>query len=272
MHRPQTHNFMRPSLERKVNLSVLLADARLIESDAERRIEPSTRPDSLPPAVPLVEGFPCLLRYNLLAQTMNDTRFGRLTVICRDTGSKCARNSYYICRCDCGGGASVRADKLREGSAKDCGGCVKLVPRKKPKPKKIVAWHGHTKDRKPSPEYRTWRGIKDRCLNRKNKDYPKYGAAGISVCPEWVGSFPRFLSDMGPKPTPIHSLDRIDGKRGYEPGNCRWATPKEQTLNTSRVKSVTINGIEYPSMLAASIELRVPYHKIYNAIKRTKTA
>lgn len=62
------------------------------------------------------------------------------------------------------------------------------------------------------------------------------------MCPEWRESFPQFLSDMGYKPTPKHSLDRIDSNGNYEPSNCRWSTPMEQAANTSRNRSILING------------------------------
>ena len=83
-----------------------------------------------------------------------------------------------------------------------------------------------------TPEYRTWAGMKNRCLNPNNPRYKSYGGRGISVCSEWIESFSAFLSHVGLKPSPLHSIDRINNDGNYEPGNVRWATAKEQARNT----------------------------------------
>lgn len=81
------------------------------------------------------------------------------------------------------------------------------------------------------PEHQTWRDIKKRCSNKKRADYKYYGGRGIKVCERWRDSFRAFLEDMGRRPGPSYSIDRIDNMRDYEPGNCRWATMKEQCSN-----------------------------------------
>lgn len=80
-------------------------------------------------------------------------------------------------------------------------------------------------------EYRAWAGMKTRCLNPEFKDWNLYGGRGITVCPKWSSSFVEFFRDMGPRPSPLHSLDRKDSDGNYEPGNCRWATAIEQRHN-----------------------------------------
>jgi len=87
-----------------------------------------------------------------------------------------------------------------------------------------------------SAEYHSWSGMKQRCKDKNKDGYKYYGGRGITVCGRWRDSFVNFLADMGRKPSPKHSIDRIDGDGNYEPGNCRWATPKEQFLNRKKRK------------------------------------
>lgn len=90
------------------------------------------------------------------------------------------------------------------------------------------------------PEYKAWDAMKQRCFNQKCKAYKNYGGRGISVCDNWL-AFDNFIADMGYKPSPKHSLDRIDNHKGYEPENCKWATRHEQ--NSNRRNNIVINGI-----------------------------
>ncbi len=84
------------------------------------------------------------------------------------------------------------------------------------------------------PLYRTWVCIKTRCYNKNNKGYRYYGGRGVIMCDAWrdkITGFPTFVKDMGEKPSPEHTVDRIDNDGNYEPGNCRWATKSEQSYN-----------------------------------------
>jgi hypothetical protein len=83
--------------------------------------------------------------------------------------------------------------------------------------------------------------MRTRCLNPRAANYFRYGGRGITICERW-DNFENFLSDMGRKPSPIHSLDRIDGSGHYSPDNCRWATPKEQSRNIRTNHRLTFNG------------------------------
>jgi hypothetical protein len=89
--------------------------------------------------------------------------------------------------------------------------------------------HGHALGGH-SPTYRTWLSMRSRCNKPTYKSYPEYGGKGIKVCDRWNESFEAFLADNGERPEG-KTLDRVDNTKGYEPGNCRWATPKEQANN-----------------------------------------
>lgn len=93
-----------------------------------------------------------------------------------------------------------------------------------------------------TPEYEAWRGMKRRCYKPSCSKYEQYGGRGISVCERWRHSFDAFIADMGPKPSPDMSLDRINVDGDYEPSNCRWADPNTQMRNRTDSILVEWNG------------------------------
>lgn len=108
--------------------------------------------------------------------------------------------------------------------------------------------HGHAggnnkRKNPPSKTYRTWQAMKDRCLNPKASNYARYGGRGIAICERWL-SFKNFLADMGEKPTAKHTIERNDNAGDYVPGNCRWATKKEQANNRDRNPLYKLTMIE----------------------------
>jgi hypothetical protein len=145
--------------------------------------------------------------------------FGRLTAI-RYLG-----NRSWLCRCTCGVEKSVKTCNLTDGRVVSCG-CHLLERIRQTKTK-----HGQSKRGTHHAEYAAWLSMKRRCLLPTVKEYSRYGGRGIRVCSAWLESFVTFLSDMGPRPSPQHSLDRVNNDGNYEPSNCRWATRSEQGRN-----------------------------------------
>lgn len=105
-------------------------------------------------------------------------------------------------------------------------------------------WHRQTtRGVNPSPEYSAWNNMNRRCHSPLNAAFKDYGGRGITVCSRWRHSFLNFLSDMGPRPSQNHSIDRIDNDKGYGPGNCKWSTLIEQNNNRRACRFITHNGV-----------------------------
>lgn len=111
-------------------------------------------------------------------------------------------------------------------------------------PRSGVVKHGDTKGGGFTKEYTAWFSMKDRCYNKNSNNYHRYGARGVRVCNRWRNKYENFLKDMGRKPTPNHSLGRINNKKGYSPGNCRWETRQQQQNNIRTNRFVEYNGVE----------------------------
>ena len=114
--------------------------------------------------------------------------------------------------------------------------------------------------RMTTPEYRAWQHMKDRCYNTKGKNYPYYGARGITVCKAWKDSYAQFLSDMGQRPGDEYTLERKNGARGYMPSNCCWATRQQQARNRAYA---SVRQWELAEKLSVSMATTTHYLWVY---------
>ena len=169
-------------------------------------------------------------------------RFGRLVAL-RYSGLR-NQKRLWLCRCDCGNQKEVRVEKLRSGATKSCG-CLQVEASHRPKRVK----HGKYQ----TAEYQTWISMRKRCRYNGNASYKRYGGRGIGVCDRWLNSFENFYADMGDKPSPEYSLDRVDNDRDYSPENCKWSTPVEQGRNRANTRFATYLGVTRPVMEWADI-------------------
>lgn len=165
----------------------------------------------------------------------------------------------WRCRCDCGAELLVTGTNLASGNTRSCG-CLSREwaahmgsnPEFIRKRSVSTATHGQKRRSGAGPEYKTWLGMKSRCYRPSDKDYPNWGGRGIRVCDRWKSDFEAFFSDMGPKPTPSHTIDRLRPNENYEPGNCRWATLVQQaTENRRGLVPVVVNGMEFSTTAEA---------------------
>lgn len=151
--------------------------------------------------------------------------FERLTVIeIAETRGK-RKNIYWKCVCSCGNIFIASGSSMSRGSTKSCG-CIRSDAHKT---------HGMT----GTPEFLAWYGMKSRCYNENTTDYNIYGGRGIEVCKEWRDDFSAFFSHVGKRPSPNHSIDRINTDGNYEPGNVRWETATIQSRNQRIPKNNT---------------------------------
>lgn len=157
-------------------------------------------------------------------------KVGRLTLVKFLEPSEASRGlSSFLVQCECGSEPKEVVCCSIGKSTNSCG-CLKQEISET-----IHIKHGHLVGRrKQSPEYMAWAEIKKRCYNPNKKDYEIYGGRGIQVCDRWLNSFSDFLEDMGERPSPKHSIDRIDSNGNYEPENCRWADQSVQGFNQKK--------------------------------------
>lgn len=155
--------------------------------------------------------------------------------------------------CDCGAEVRRLVYSVFHGNTGSCG-CLK---------RDMMVERNSTHRLSRTPEYGVWTGMIQRCHNPKRRSFKTYGAKGIVVCPRWRDSFSDFMSDMGPRPSAKHSIERDKNEGPYSPENCRWATDHEQAGNKSNNVNFEFQG-KVQHLRAWSREVGVAYHTLYD--------
>ena len=166
-------------------------------------------------------------------------KFNRLTVV-KEVGRDDRQQVLWLCKCDCGKETNVTTYRLNKGKTKSCG-CLMIETSRKQFTElgKKSKTHGLSKTR----IYKTYRGMKDRCLNPNDMHYPDYGGRGITICDEWKNDFMSFYNwAMDNGYTDKLTIDRIDVNGNYEPSNCRWVDTKTQNRNKRNTRKIKYNG------------------------------
>ena len=163
---------------------------------------------------------------------LSGMQFGRITVL--NVAYIKKGHKYYNCVCECGNAKVISGSHLASGASKSCGCMVGIRNIER------FTTHGQSKSRL----YRIWRGIKNRCLNPNDTNYPYYGGRGITISDEWLNNFEAFQAwSQNNGYDESLTIDRIDVNGNYEPNNCRWVNRKVQARNKRDNHLVTINGI-----------------------------
>lgn len=188
--------------------------------------------------------------------------FGRLTAIrfieSKLIGSKLHR--IWECRCACGALVAIKISYLTSGDTQSCG-CLSAEISKRGRRRR----HSGS----GTPEFNVWVGMKQRCGNPSNPAYKDYGGRGISVCRDWL-EFENFLRDMGPRPSPNHSIERINNDKGYSADNCKWEVRVAQANNRRSSRQITFQG-QTKTLAQWSAALGIPRSTIWNRLKAGAT-
>ena len=183
-------------------------------------------------------------------------RFNRLIALRLDRYDPKSHQSYWIFQCDCGNKKVLSLGGVAGETTKSCG-CYNA---------EVSGARKRTHGKSRTKVYGAWCKMKERCYKPNTLEFEHYGERGIIICDRWLESFENFLADMGEPPTPKHSIDRIDNDGNYEPGNCKWSTSTQQTLNYRRNLLITYRGQTKPLKMWTD-ELNLDYSKILQRIR-----
>lgn len=186
--------------------------------------------------------------------------FGKLTVL-EQAGRDKLKKVLWRCRCECGNETVVVSGSLVTGNTTSCGCALK----------EAITKHGGT----GKGSYNTWRAMIRRCTVETDKDYPRYGGRGVSVCPEWL-VYENFVADMG-EPNGDETLDRVDVYGNYTKENCRWAGVKTQNRNVrvranSKTGYVGVSIVGKKFMAKVTVGKKAYYSKLFPTVEEAAAA
>jgi hypothetical protein len=192
-------------------------------------------------------------------QDLTGLCFGRLTVLrCLEKARKLAdgrkTHTRWFAQCECGNLVTPRSDALLSGVSQSCG-CLHA---------EITSGRQTSHGMSDSPEYKAWAAMLQRCTNSNAPSYLHYGGRGIAVDPLW-SSFENFYADMGPRPSPFHTLERLNNNLGYTRNNCSWELHQTQMNNTRQNKMLLFNGT-VKTLMQWCRELNLPYSTIQSRL------
>ncbi len=188
----------------------------------------------------------------VVASTAPTVRYGRLLLLERKAGVAADGHILSKWLCDCGASPLISHSRVKSGVTVSCG-CYA---------REQSSLRATTHGGRNTPEYSSWMAMRRRCEDPGDADYHRYGAVGIRVYTPWISDFAAFLAEVGPRPKGT-TLDRIDGRLGYQPGNVRWATAQEQGRNRSGTFVWHIKGAVYQSLAEAAAAHSVSEHTVW---------